>query len=110
MSNIQRREVVTHPAIFRNYNRPYLIVSSDVHPDYPDQHIALGITTEAVTGGLQIEDRYWELGSLSHDSFIDPRYPAAISEQNIVTTVGVLTETCVERAVNALAREIGIAL
>lgn len=107
MSVRRRREVVTHPAIFAPYNRPYVIVSHTAHPDYPDQYVALGITTQEITEGVEIGGSDWEVGNLSERSFIDPRYPVAISERGVADTVGALAAGPVDEAVTTLARTIG---
>jgi hypothetical protein len=51
----------------------------------------------------------WAVGSLSKQSYIHPRYPTVISESDVATTVGALTETIVDDAVEELGREIGFA-
>lgn len=104
MSDRRRLEVVTYPAIFAPYNRPYVIVSSTAHPD---QYLALGITTKEPTDGVEIRESDWEVGRLTRDSFIDPRCPVALSESGVVDTVGALTAGPVDEATTTLAREIG---
>jgi len=54
MSEHLRCEVVTYPAIFQPYNRPYVIVSPNANPDYPNQHIALGISTTNTQDSIRI--------------------------------------------------------
>lgn len=107
MTARRRREVVTHPAIFTSYNRPYVIVSDTTHPDYPDQYLALGLTTREITDGVAIRASDWEVGGLSRESSIDPRYPVALSERGVVQTVGALDAEPVDEAVHKLARSIG---
>ena len=107
MPGRRRREVVTHPAIFASYNRPYVVVSRDDHPDYTDQYLALGMTTKAITDGVEIGVGDWEVGRLSRDSFIDPRYPVTLSERGVSETVGALRAGPVDEAVHRLAEMIG---
>lgn len=109
MSGRRRCEVVTHPAVFAPYNRPYVIASTDPHPDYPDQYVALGLTTQEVTAGVVVGESDWAVGRLSERSFIDPRYPVAISERGVADTVGALRRGPVDEAVSALAELIGAA-
>lgn len=106
MSGRRQREVVTHPAIFASYNRPYVIVSEGAHPDYPDQYIALGITTRELTEGVELHESDWEVGRLSRGGVIDPRYPVALSERGVADTVGALREQPVDDAARKLAESI----
>jgi hypothetical protein len=85
-----------------------VIVSHDTSSEYPDQHIALGISTTAVEQSIPITPDDWVVGSLSKQSYIHPRYPTVISASDVVTTVGALTEDIVDNAVLALGQEIGI--
>ncbi|WP_436929761.1 hypothetical protein [Halosimplex halobium] len=105
-----RREVVTHPAIFEPYNRPYVIVSETPNPEYPDQHIAVGISTNDATDSIPIGENDWQVGSLSKESYILPRYPTVISERNTAQTVGALTPDIVDEAARSLARTVGVDL
>lgn len=107
--NHLRCEVVTHPSLFNSYSRPFVVVSHDTSSAYPDQHIALGISTTEVEGSIPINPDDWAVGSLSKQSYIHPRYPTVISESDVVTTVGALTEDIVDDAVGELGREIGLA-
>jgi hypothetical protein len=106
--NHLRCEVVTHPSLFNSYNRPFVVVSHDTSPAYPDQHIALGISTTEVDGSIPITPDDWAVGSPSKQSYIHPRYPAVVSESDVETTVGALSEDVVDDAVRALGREIGV--
>jgi hypothetical protein len=106
--NHLRCEVVTHPSLFNSYTRPFVVVSHDTNSDYPDQHIALGISTTEVDESIPITSDDWAVGSLSKRSHIHPRYPTVISESDVVTTVGALTADIVDDAVTALGQEIGV--
>ena|GEM_PF-6834082 len=106
--NHLRCEVVTHPSLFNSYNRPFLVVSHDTSPDYPDQHVAIGISTTDVDGSIPITDDDWAVGSLSKQSYIHPRYPTVVSESDVVTTVGALKQDIVDDTVRALGQEIGV--
>lgn len=103
MSEHRRREVVTYPAVFAAYNRPYVIASRTAHPDYPAQYIALGITTNAVTDGVELTEADWEVGELTKTSYIDPRYPVVLAAQHVVETVGALVPAPVDAATAKLA-------
>jgi hypothetical protein len=107
MSEHLRCEVVTHPAIFQPYNRPYVIVSRNPNPDYPDQHIALGISTTNTQDSIPINADDWEVGQLSKQSYIVPRYPTVLSATNINHTVGALSQQIVDEAVETLSEAIG---
>ncbi|QLH76904.1 hypothetical protein HZS55_06145 [Halosimplex rubrum] len=107
MSEHLRCEVVTHPAIFQSYNRPYVIVSQSANPDYPDQQIALGISTTNAQDSIPISADDWEVGQLSKQSYIVPRYPTVLSATNINHTVGALSQQVVDEAVEALSETIG---
>jgi mRNA interferase MazF len=106
--NHLRCEVVTHPSLFNSYARPFVIGSHEPNPEYPDQHIALGISTTAVEGSIPISPDDWVVGNLPKQSFIHPRYPTVIAESDVVTTVGALTADIVDEAVLELGQEIGI--
>lgn len=71
-AEVLRREVVTHPADFRLYNRPFVILGEQANPAFPDQYIALGISTVDAPGAIRITDSDWEVGGLSRESFVDP--------------------------------------
>jgi hypothetical protein len=105
-----RREVVTHPAVFEPYNRPYVIVSEQPNPEYPDQHLAIGISTTDATDSIPIGENDWQVGSLSTESYVVPRYPTVISERNTAQTVGALVPAVVDEAVEVLAQNIGVEL
>lgn len=109
-ANHLRCEVVTHPSLFNSYNRPFVIVSTDTSAEYPEQHIALGISTTEVGQSVPITPDDWVVGSLPKQSYIHPRYPTVIAESDVVTTVGALTEDIVDNAVLELGQEIGIAV
>lgn len=85
-----------------------MIVSHETTAEYPDQHVALGISTTETAESLPITQDDWVVGDLSRQSYIHPRYPTVISEADVVTTVGALDEDVVDDAVLALGREIGI--
>ena len=99
--------MVTHAAVFAPYNRPYLIVSPEPHPDYPDQYVALGITTQALTDAIQIDADDWAVGRLTERSYVDPRYPLVLAERGIVDTVGALHAPLVDLAVDRCCGHLG---
>lgn len=109
MSEHLRCEVVTHPAIFQPYNRPYVIASRNPNPDYPDQHIALGISTTNTQDSIPINADDWEVGQLSKQSYIIPRYPTVLLETDVTHTVGALSQQVVDEAAMALTEAIGLA-
>ena len=106
--NHLRCEVVTLPSLFDSYNRPFVVVSHDTSSACSDQHVALGISTTEVEGGIPITSDDWAVGSLSKQSYIHPRYPTVISESDVVTTVGALTADIVDDAVRELGQAIGL--
>lgn len=69
--------------------------------------VALGITTTDVQGGLRIENDHWAVGGLDRPSYVDPRYPAVLSEASVARSVGAVTEAFVDRAVRELAAAVG---
>lgn len=103
-----RCEVVTYPSIFQSYNRPYVIVSQTVNTDYPSQRIALGISTSQTEKSIPITEDDWEVGRLSKQSYILPRYPTVISERDVSQVVGALSKEVVDDAASALAEDIGV--
>ncbi len=102
-----RCEVVTHPAVFESYDRPFVVISRRPDPQYSDQYIALGITTNDISGSISISPDAWEVGSLPKKSYVMPRYPTVISERDVVSSVGALSKGFVDDAAKELAREIG---
>jgi len=84
-------EVVTHPATFQPYNRPYVIVSRNTNPDYPDQYIALGISTTDAQDNIPINTDDCEGGQLSKKSYIVPRDPTVLLTASIKHTVSALS-------------------
>ena len=103
-----RREVVTHPAVFQPYNRPFVIVGEQANPAFSDQYIALGISTVDAPDAIRLTERDWEVGGLSRESFVNPWYPTVISADNVVTEVGALSADIVDTAVTSLAATIGV--
>lgn len=95
-------EVVWYPALFADYDRPYLLISSDRHPFHGDEHIGLAITTSEVGESLPIEADSWVLGELPKSSAIKPWNPAIIKPQLIRSVVGVLRRSIVDAAVSEL--------
>jgi hypothetical protein len=103
MTAHRRGEVVWYPAMFADYDRPYLVVSSDRHPYHGEEYIALAVTTSEVAGSLPIDDRAWELGTLPKPSAIKPWNPAVLKDELIRTVAGVLRRSMVDDAVAELA-------
>lgn len=84
-----------------------MIISDGPDPAYRDQYVALGITTNDVAGSINIQPGAWEVGGLSKKSYVMPRYPTVISDQDIGSSVGALSKRFVDTVARELAREIG---
>ncbi|MFC7155951.1 hypothetical protein ACFQPA_10840 [Halomarina halobia] len=41
MTGHERGEVVWYPALFADYDRPFLLVSTDTHPFHEEEHVGL---------------------------------------------------------------------
>ncbi|QLH84273.1 hypothetical protein [Halosimplex pelagicum] len=85
-------------------------MSEQPNPEYPDQHVAIGISTNDAAESVPIGENDWQVGSLSKESYILPRYPAVISERDTAQTVGALVPEIVDEAAESLARNVGVEL
>lgn len=98
----ERGEVVWYPALFADYERPYLIVSTDSHPFYPDEYIGLTITTTPHEDAIKIENDHWAVGTLPETSYIKPWNPTILKVDEVRSTAGALHHRPVDTAVDAL--------
>lgn len=95
------------PAIFADYHRPYLIVSTNAHP-YPDEHIGLAITTTSTPDTIRIADSDWAVGSLPESSHLKPWKPTILKAAEVDSVAGALRPGPVDRAAGALATLCGV--
>lgn len=102
MTAHRRGEVVWYPAVFADYDRPFLLVSSDRHPYHGDEYVGLAITTSETVGALPIDADAWGLGSLPEPSYIKPWNPAIIKHDMIQGVAGALRTAAVDDAVSEL--------
>lgn len=102
MTTHRRGEVVWYPALFAEYHRPFVLISSDRHPYHGDEYIGLAITTSTVDGAVPLERGAWMLGELPQPSAIKPWNPAIIKHDRIRSVAGVVQPAMVEEAVSTL--------
>jgi len=103
----ERGEIVWHPAVFADYERPFLVVSTDAHPFHGEEYIALAISTSDVASAIPLTPGDWLIGDLPKDSYLKPWNPVVLKEADITTTAGVLDRDAVDRAVDRLAAVCG---
>ncbi|MCU4742932.1 hypothetical protein OB955_18630 [Halobacteria archaeon AArc-m2/3/4] len=99
----ERGEVVWYPALFADYDRPFLIVSTDDHPFYRDEYVALSITTTDLEASIRIGEDDWVIGELPKESHVKPWNPAIVKADEILSVAGAVTTDLVDRAVDDLA-------
>lgn len=102
MTAHRRGEVVWYPAIFADYDRPFLLVSSDRHPYHGEEYVGLAITTSESVGSLPIASDGWGLGGLPEPSYIKPWNPAIVKHDMIQAVAGALRPPVVDAAVSQL--------
>jgi hypothetical protein len=103
----RRGEVVWYPAMFADYDRPFLVVSTDAHPFHGEEYIGLAVTTNDHESALSIEGEDWELGSLPRESYLKPWNPVVLKHEDIEGVAGALVESAVDDAVTEIARVCG---
>lgn len=99
MTTHQRGEVVWYPALFADYDRPFLLISTDRHPYHGVEYIGLSITTSEIAEALPIEVDAWVIGDLPEASYVKPWNPVIIKEDTIRSVAGVLSSSFVDEAV-----------
>lgn len=102
MTAHRRGEVVWYPALFADYARPFLLISSDRHPFHGDEYIGLAITTSAVEEAVSIAEDAWVLGELPKPSAVKPWNPTIIKHDGIRSVAGVVRPSLVDEAVSVL--------
>lgn len=108
MPRYSRREVVVYEALFSPKRRPYVIVGQQPSPEFPDQFLALGITTQEAPHRIPVTESDWEIGSLTRESYIDPYYATLLEGTVVTNSVGAIAEDIVDSAAIELARIIGV--
>jgi hypothetical protein len=98
----ERGEVVWYSALFADYERPYLIVSTASHLFYPDEYIGLAITTTPHEDAIEIGTDHWAVGTLPETSYIKPWNPTILKDDEVRSTAGALHYHPVDTAVDAL--------
>lgn len=102
MTTHRRGEVVWYPALFEEYHRPYLLITSDRHPFHGEEYIGLAITTAEVTDAIQIDEDAWVLGELPEPSAVKPWNPTILKHDTIRSVAGVVQPSLIEAAVSML--------
>jgi hypothetical protein len=103
----RRGEVVWYPAMFADYDRPFLVVSTDAHPFHGEEYVGLAVTTSAQDRAVPIEAADWELGELPKESYLKPWNPVVLKDEDTEGVAGVLAESLVGDAVMELTRVCG---
>jgi hypothetical protein len=103
----ERGEVVWHPAVFADYERPFLVVSTDAHPFHGEEYVALSISTTDIADAIPIDSGDWLIGDLPKESYVKPWNPVVLKEADVTTTAGALGRDVVDRAVDRLAETCG---
>lgn len=102
MTTHRRGEVVWYPALFADYDRPFLVVSSERQPFHGEEYIGLAVTTSEVARSLPIEADAWVMGELPKPSAIKPWNPAIIKHDPIRAVADVIRTSLVDEAVSGL--------
>lgn len=78
--------------------RPFVVVSNDRRPFYPDEYTVMAITTTDRDVALPITDRDILDGRLRYDSYINPWTVTPLQSSDIGKRVAQLAEKLVRRA------------
>jgi hypothetical protein len=98
----RRGEVVWYPAVFAEYDRPFLVVSTDAHPFHGEEHVGLAVTTTAHESAVAIDEGDWELGSLPKPSHVKPWNPVILKHEEVVGVAGAVAGGVVDDVVTGL--------
>ena len=104
----ERGDVVWYPALFADYDRPFLLISGDDHPFHGEEYVGVAITTTALDAAIPIDDDDWLLGELPKRSFVKPWNPAIVKSEEICSVAGILHEPFVDRTVDRLVTICGL--
>lgn len=108
MSGHIRGEVVWYPAIFADYDRPFLVLSTHSHPFHGEEYIGLTITKTTFPDALPIAKDDWEFGTLPERSYIKPWNPTILKDDDILSVAGALHQQRVDDAIRELATICGL--
>lgn len=84
--------------------RPWVIVSDHTHPFSQTECIALAMTTQRHTAGIEVTDSAWIRGSSNKTSYISPWYVATIKYSDFDRQQGELKASIVADAAENLHR------
>jgi mRNA-degrading endonuclease toxin of MazEF toxin-antitoxin module len=82
--------------------RPWVIVSDSTRPFAHTECIALALTTQRHSGGIEITDSDWVRGGSNRTSYISPWYVVTIKYSDFDRQQGTLKEFTVADAVEDL--------
>lgn len=108
MTAHERGEVVWYPAVFADYDRPFLLISTDAHPFHGEEYIGLSVTTTALDRAIPITDDDWVIGELPNRSYIKPWNPVVVKADGIRSVAGAIEPDLLSRAVTELATICGV--
>lgn len=109
MGPVVRGEVHWGPAPFKDSGvyRPWLVLSDDSHPFSGVECIAVGLTTTAHDGGIQITSGDWTDGGTPRESYVSPWYPTTLKHDDAGERQGAVVSELVERVADRLATYVG---
>lgn len=82
--------------------RPWVIVSNATHPFSDTECIALAMTTQRHSAGIDVPDSTWIRGGSRKDSYISPWYVATIKHRDFDRQQGELSKGIVTNAIDRL--------
>jgi hypothetical protein len=74
-NQLERGDIVRSTDPFKlgtDRQRPWLVVSTDRHPFFPEQYIAVAVSTKAYTDSIPLSESEWEVGGVPRESFASP--------------------------------------
>lgn len=82
--------------------RPWVIISDTRHPFSETECIALGMTTQRHSAGIEVPDGAWIRGGADAQSYISPWYVATLKYADLDRQQGALSTGIVTDAIEAL--------
>ncbi len=82
--------------------RPWVIISNDTHPFHHTECVAMAITTQAHSAGVEIRAEDWIRGGSKTDSYISPWYVLTMKYCDFDRQQGTLRKGLLETATDEL--------
>ena len=80
-------------------DRPWLVLSTDHHPFFPEQYISVAVSTKSYSDSIALADTEWEVGGVPRESFASPWALHSPRIEDLETWQGRVSESLVDRVV-----------